>query len=107
MINLKSPILNEKGEQVKVISYEPSEVGEEKKQKKIVLIDLYQLVRDALISHNGETDRNVIERRYDLFMTVLDKEEIELSEDDRNFILELICNKYEVFHAGQAIKLLK
>jgi len=72
-----------------------------------VKADLYKLLREALLVHNGDTDPESIETRYDLFTKIHDQTEIELDEEERKLLIDLCCSKFDVIFTGQVIKLLK
>ena len=75
-------------------------------QKKI-FTKLSHLIREALISHNGDTNAESIKYRYDLYKKIKDKKEVELSKEEKDIIIQLICNKYSVIFTGQVMELLK
>jgi len=113
MINLKQPILGEDGYQTFSHDFERNEDNSYKRDengktiKVRILTDLYVLVQGALLSHNGDVEPELIEKRYDLYKKVEGKDEIEITEEELKVISELLCRKYDVLFAGQAIKLLK
>ena len=104
-IDLSAPIMSEDGVQSTQIVYNTDDEG--KKEKKVIKATLYRIVRESLLANNGDQCAKTIERRYDLFQSIYNKDTIDLSKKDRDFIIKLLVAKFGVYFAGQAIKLLK
>lgn len=113
MINLQAPIIGEDGYQTFSSDYERNEDKSYKRDDKgnvvkvTIPTTLHTLVQGALLSHNGDTEPDDIELRYDIYLKIEGKDEVELTKEEVAVILELCCRKYDVLFSGQAIKLLK
>ncbi len=75
-------------------------------QKKI-FTKLSNLIREALVWHNGDTNAESIQYRYNLFMKIKDKKKIELSKEEKDIIIQLVWAKYSIIFTGQVMNLLK
>ena len=96
---------------MKVQSKEPSvtvqDDGQEIQEFKIVQQDptLGLLIEQALLKQDQISKDEIVER-YNLFIKIQDKEEVELEDKELNLISTLIASRYDTFTAGRMYELI-
>ena len=111
-IDLKKQVLDKEGNPATARAYEMVEtevdgdvVREQQPFEKGVTLG--SLISHSMIRSDSEEDEKVIEERYDIFLKTYDKDEVELSDEEVAYCKEMVCKAYDVFFAGQVLKLLK
>ncbi len=94
-VNAKVPYVveNDKGEAVEEFRVEP-------KQPTLGL-----LIENALLKQDVLEEKEII-RRYELFLTVQNQEEVDLVIDDVRYIKGLISKRYDTWTAGKMYELI-
>jgi hypothetical protein len=129
-LNLTAPILNEEGEQTmykglkivkkmipkkikdeegkiidsdEMIEIEVEETDDKKSTLGILIAK--SLLRKTIELRDMEPD--TVEMRYDLLERIKKSDEIEITEEELTEIRMCLCQKFETFYAGQAMKIIK
>jgi hypothetical protein len=108
MIDFTTPMLDQNGDKVKQNFKKPViEKGKVKEVNEYREITLNDICRIALLkSHDEDHTPEIVLKRYKLFRKIYNQGKVELTEDEKSFLSELICISHEVIFAGQAIELL-
>ena len=112
IVKLSQVITNKDGVELKVQAKEPlittqedgTEIQEFKLVNKIPTVGL--LIEQCLLQKTQTLCKEEIIARYDLFLKIQGKEEIELTEEELKLIDELIASRYDTFTAGKTYELI-
>lgn len=106
MVNLKKVILSESGEPAmtsfKSPILEKGKIKENTVRREILLEDI---LRNSLIVGEDNEHESVF-ARYKLYSKIKDVTEVEFTEEEKTLLKELICPKWNIWFAGQAIELI-
>ena len=68
---------------------------------------LGKMLEHACLRNDGTKEFvEVVVKRFALFEKLKDKEEVELTKDENEFLKQLVCEAYDTFFAGTILKLL-
>jgi len=108
MIDFTIPMLDQNGDKVKQnfkkTAVEKGKVKEVNDYREITLNDICRIA--LLKNHEEDTTPEIVLKRYKLFRKIYNQGEVELTQDEKSFLSELICNSHEVIFAGQAMELI-
>lgn len=81
--------------------------GKPQKEKEKLQATLYRIIRKSLLKADGETDHDLIRRRFALFerINLKEEEEMEFDEKETELILDLIVRQYSTLFSGQVLKM--
>lgn len=110
-LKLDTVLLNRDGSEFKQrmnIPYYEEKDGEviEKQRSEMNTVTLGRMLSAALLTKAESIDEAEIMEKYNLFLKVDDKEEVELDKKEIELLKKLVCQRYEIFFVGQIINLL-
>ena len=112
MIDLEQPLLNRDGKETtrkakvpKIVEKDGQEIETFELKEEKVLVG--SMLRHACLREDGEEVEGAIRARYELFNKLnTDNTTPELAEEDIILLKKLVCQSFDVWHAGSLLEII-